>query len=117
MKEQPVTTAGLMRHRKYDAAFKQNAVDLTLQNDRTVRAIAQELGLSEHALYRWRHEYLVARPSPLARDYPRAPEEKDEEIRRLRAEVGRLRERETILKKSLGILSETPGSGMPKSTR
>jgi hypothetical protein len=53
----------------------------------------------------------------LASGYPRSSEEKDEEIRRLRAEVGRLRERETILKKSLGILSETPGSGMPESTR
>ena len=39
------------------------------------------------------------------------------EIARLRAEVVRLRERETILKKSLGILSEPPGSGMPGSMR
>ena len=36
------------------------------------------------------------------------------EIARLRAEVVRLRERETILKKSLGILSELPPRGMPK---
>jgi len=28
-----------------------------------------------------------------------------------------MRERESVLKKSLGILSETPGSGMPKLKR
>ena len=48
---------------------------------------------------------------------PQTAEEKDEEIRRLRAEVVRLQEREIVLKKSLGILSETPGSGMPKWQR
>jgi transposase len=108
--------AGLMRLRKYDEAFKQHAVDLTLQSDRKIGPIARELGISIHALYRWRHEYLSARPKPLSRELPRSVEQKDEEIRRLRAEVQRLREREQILKKSLGILSETPGSGMPGST-
>ena len=48
---------------------------------------------------------------------PQTMEEKDEEIRQLRAEVVRMREREIVLKKSLGILSETPGSGMPRSRR
>jgi len=31
--------------------------------------------------------------------------------------VMRMRERENVLKKSLGILSETPESGMPRSRR
>ena len=48
---------------------------------------------------------------------PQTMEEKDEEIRQLRAEVVRMREREIVLKKLLGILSETPGSGMPRSRR
>jgi len=48
---------------------------------------------------------------------PQTMEEKDEEIRQLRAEVVRMREREIVLKKSLGILFETPGSGMPRSRR
>ncbi len=117
MKEQQVSAPGLRRLRRYDKAFKQNAVDLTLRSERSVRAIAKELGITEHALYRWRHEYMTAPNKPLDRRYPEAPEQKDEEIRRLRAENERLREREIILKKSLGILSETPESGMPKSRR
>jgi hypothetical protein len=44
-------------------------------------------------------------------------EQAHREIARLRGEVVRLQEREMILKKSLGILSEPPRSGMPKSTR
>ena len=40
-----------------------------------------------------------------------------QENARLRAERIRMRERETVLKKSLGILSETPGSGLPRLQR
>jgi hypothetical protein len=36
---------------------------------------------------------------------------------RLRLELRRMREREDVLKKSLGILSETPTSGLPKLKR
>ena len=43
--------------------------------------------------------------------------EAGKEIGRLRAEVIRMREREVVLKKSLGILSETPESGMPRLRR
>jgi hypothetical protein len=44
-------------------------------------------------------------------------EQAEQEISRLRAEVLRMRERETVLKKTLGILSETPESGMPRLKR
>jgi len=116
MKTPEQRPAGLMRLRKYEPAFKQHAVDLTLQSERSIGQIARELGISIHALYRWRHEHLGTQARPLPRELPRSLEAKDEEIRRLRAEVQRLRERELVLKKSLGILSETPGSGMPGST-
>ena len=39
------------------------------------------------------------------------------EIRRLRAENAKLLEQREVLKKSLGILSEVPPSGMPGSNR
>lgn len=43
--------------------------------------------------------------------------EAEKEIGRLRAELIRMREREIVLKKSVGILSETPESGMPRLRR
>ena len=86
-----------------------------MQGTRTVRAIAKELGISDSMLYEWRRIYA---PRPGAEvGAPQSLEAANEEIVRLRGELMRMRERETVLKKSLGILSETPGSGMPGSKR
>jgi hypothetical protein len=40
--------------------------------------------------------------------------ELERENRELRAKLADMEVRESVLKKSLGILSEAPGSGMPK---
>jgi len=109
------TKGGYPRYRHYDETFKRHAVELTLRGGRTVRAVAEELGLPVDRLYEWRRVY-APRPG-LATTGPQTLEEKDAEIGRLREELVRMQEREIILKKSLGILSETPGSGMPKSKR
>jgi transposase-like protein len=103
--------------RQYDETFKRHAVELSLSSTRTVRAVAQELGVTYSMLYRWRELYA---PRPSGGDSsvgPRTLEQAEGEIRQLRAEVIRMRERETVLKKSLGILSETPESGMPRLKR
>ena len=99
--------------RQYDETYKRHAVDLTLQGGRTIRAIAQELGVAPSMLYEWRRAY-APRPG-VDVGAPQSLEQASEEIARLRGELVRMQEREMILKKSLGILSETPGSGMPKS--
>lgn len=105
------------KRREFDETFKRNAVQLTLKEDRPIAHVAQQLGISDSLLHAWRRQYA---PTPMGASGVKggmSPEEKDEEIVRLRAEVTRLREREIILKKSLGILSETPESGMPRSRR
>jgi transposase len=101
--------------RQYDDNYKRHAVDLTLRGDRTIAQVAQELGVNEAMLYEWRRKF-ASRPSgnPAA---PQSLEEATKEITRLRGELVRMQERETVLKKSLGILSETPESGMPESKR
>ena len=87
--------------------------DLRAEGTRTVKRVAEELGVPVDRLYEWRRQF-AERPG-VATGALRTPEEKDEEIRRLRAQLVRMQEREIILKKSLGILSETPESGMPRS--
>ena len=115
MKETQVNE--LKGHRRFDETFKRHAVELSLQTERTVKAVAEELGISPHRLYAWRLLY-APKPSGLEQAKPdRTLEQVEEDNRRLRAEVLRLREREIVLKKSLGILSETPESGMPGSRR
>lgn len=106
---------GAKPRRQYDENYKRHAVELTLRGDRSVTQVAGELGVAESMLYEWRRKY-AARPGADT-GTPQTAAEKDEEIRRLRAEVVRLQEREIVLKKSLGILSETPESGMPKWKR
>ena len=100
---------------QFDETFKQHAVELILRGGRRIRDLAQELGITEWTLYRWRQRYA---PKPGGTAIGELSEsQKDEEIRRLRAEVCRMQEREIVLKKSLGILSETPERGMPGSKR
>lgn len=107
--------SGHQPYRRYDEAFKRNAVDLTMSSGRTVRAVAEDLGVPVDRLYEWRRLYAprIGAPEP----GPQTPEQKDMEIRRLREELVRMHEREIILKKSLGILSEASADGMPRSKR
>ena len=107
--------SGATPRRKFDETYKHHAVELTLHGDRTVKTVAQELGLPAWQLYEWRKLY-APRPGD-GGPTPATLEEAVKENERLRAEVIRMRERETVLKKSLGILSETPESGMPRSRR
>ena len=107
-------TGAKPRHH-YDETYKRHAVELTLHGDRTVKAVAQELGVAPWALYEWRARY-AGRPGD-NRPAPRTLAEAEEEIADLRAEVIRMRDRESALKKAMGILSEAPGNGMPRSKR
>lgn len=104
---------GYKPRRQYDENFKRHAVDLTLQGGRTMRQVADELGINEGMLYDWRRKY-APRPG-VQTGTPQNLDEATKEIERLRSELVRMQERENVLKKSLGILSETPGSGMPRS--
>ena len=117
MKDMERNGSGAQAPRRYDETFKRHAVELTLLAGRKVRDVAEELGVKEWALYRWRQLYGPRPGGAVMATAPRTPAEAEEEIRRLRADNVRLREREIVLKKSLGILSEAPESGMPRSKR
>ncbi len=106
--------SGAKPRRQYDETYKRHAVELTLQEGRTVTAVAKELGIAAWALYEWRKQYA---PRPGDGPAPLTLEAATKENQRLRAEMVRMRERESALKKVLGILSETPESGMPRSQR
>jgi transposase-like protein len=107
--------SGATPRRQYDETYKRHAVELTLRDDRTVKAIARELGIPAWALYEWRKLYGPRPGDP--RPAPQSLAEAEKEIAELRAEVVRMRERESILKKAMGMLSEPPASGMPRSRR
>ena len=101
-------------YRKYSEQYKRDAVELWAASGRTAAAIAHELGIRRELLYKWQRQLQLPRGGERAAP-ALSPEQLREENAVLRAEVERLREQRDILKKSLGILSEAPLRGMPKS--
>jgi len=95
----PSAVAGVPRTAKrYDDAFKRQAVEHWLRADLPGTQIARELGVSDPTLNEWKRRYHGS-ATPLAA----APAA---QIRALQAELVRVREQRDILKKTLGILSE-----------
>jgi len=43
--------------RKYDDEFKKNAVKLSYASPKTVKELAEDLGIHENLLYNWRRKY------------------------------------------------------------
>ncbi len=43
--------------RKYDEDFRKNAVKLSYASPKTVKEIAEDLGIHENLLYNWRKKY------------------------------------------------------------
>ena len=101
---------------KYSEEYKREALELWRKSGRSAAKVAAELGIRAPLLYRWAKEFRgpaqQGRPGELT-----APPQVDAlkaEIRRLTEENAKLLEQREVLKKSLGILSETPPRSMPK---
>lgn len=96
--------------RKYDDAFKQQAVDLWVSSGKPARQIADELGIPKERLRRWKAQRATAPPLP-------SQAELQAELAELRRENALLRQQRDILKKTLGIISEPPNSATSASKR
>ena len=102
----------------YTDEYKQQALELWRASGRSAAKVGAELGIRPPLLYRWaRTERPPANLSPPGHKRLRTVEELEAENRRLREENAKLLEQREVLKKSLGILSEVPPSGMPGSNR
>ena len=101
----------------YTDQYKQEALELWRSSGRSAAKVAAELGIRAPLLYRWAQ--LEREPEATKREGKsrRTVEELEAENRHLRAENAKLLEQREVLKKSLGILSEVPPSGMPGSNK
>lgn len=81
------------KRRKYDAAFKAEALRLASES-RSTQAAARQLGISPKLLYRWQQAQLVAEVGSVE-------VARDPEVRALRAANKRLAQELDILKKAL----------------
>ncbi len=102
--------------REFTAEFKREAVALWETSGRPQMEIAAELGLQPSQLRRWQRllqqgQQSGSRPAPVTvAKAPAAPAPADlaAENARLRRELERARTERDILKKAIGIFSETP---------
>ena len=86
------------KRRKYDDAFKAEALRLAAES-RSTQAAAQQLGISSKLLYRWQEAKLVAEVGSVE-------VARDPEVRQLRAQLKRAEQELDILKKALVIFGQ-----------
>ena len=94
----------LRKRTRYSADFKRNAVELTLQDGKMVKEVAEDLGVHPTMLSKWRSEYLADGEEA----FPGQGnlKESEKELQRLQRENARLREEREILKKALVFFSK-----------
>ncbi len=89
------------KYKRYDEAFKRQAVEHWLVSGKSGRQIAAELGINEQSLKGWRQRFKQGPSSVVAPTLDALQAEN----RRLQRELRRAQEQRDILKKTLGILS------------
>jgi transposase len=94
------------RRRRFDKEFKYEAVQLITEGGETVASVARDLGIHENLLHKWKHQYLEEG----AEAFPGKGKLKhrDEEVRRLKRELAKVKQQRDILKKALAIFSKEP---------
>jgi transposase len=85
--------------RKYDADFRKNAVKLSYVSPKTVKEIADDLGVSESMLYRWRQRYTAQGEKTQTATL-------EEENRALRLECAELKIERDMLKKAAAYFAK-----------
>lgn len=101
------------RGQRYDESFRRQAVELWLRSGKKAEVVAGELGIRKWNLYEWRGQ---CKPLPVGGEgsggAPRTLEVVEAENLVLRRELDRIKEQRDILKKALGITSESPLSAI-----
>ena len=91
------------KRRKYTDEFKREAVRLSeTRGERTIRDVAESLGIAENLLHSWRSKYADVQEE-VRRERGETPEE---ELKRLRREVAQLKRDREILKKAAAFFAK-----------
>ncbi len=93
-----------MQKRKYDAAFKQEALQLLTVSGKSVRQIEEELGITPGLLNKWKVRYRLEPTTGAVK--PSENHELEAENRRLRRELELVKAERELLKKALKRFAE-----------
>jgi transposase-like protein len=103
--------------RKFDKTFKREAVLNWLQSGKSAEVVGEELGISANLLYAWRKLVPAVAGGRATAAKPGSVADLQGQLDAAQRELRHVREQCTILKKTLGILSEPPANGMNGSRR
>ena len=83
---------------RYDDEFKTHAVKMVVEQDRTISAVASDLGVSQPSIRRWVRQAMIAESSQHKRIA-----ELEAENKKLKKQLANTKETVDVLKKSVAI--------------
>ena len=94
--------------KRYTKEFKESAIQLALNSDKSGLQVAEELGMSEKTLYAWLKQYRKEHnlESSTSSKPSLSKESLEEENRRLRRELARVTKEREILKKATAFFAK-----------
>lgn len=112
-----IKESSVKNRRKFDETFKREAVQNWLASGKSAVVVGEELGLTAHLLYAWRKLVPAVAGGGATAAKPGSVADLQGQLEAAQRELRHVREQCTILKKTLGILSEPSPNGMNGSTR
>lgn len=112
-----IKTTSIQSRRKFDQTFKREAVQNWLHSGKSAEVVGEELGINANLLYAWRKLVPAGAGGRAPAAKPGSVAHLQSQLEAAHRELRHTREQVTILKKTLGILSEPSPNGMNGSTR
>ena len=92
------------RYQRYSAEFKREAILRSTEEGMTIKAVCEELGISERQFQRWRNELEL-----LGKDaFPGKGKSRDQELADLRRELAQVKKERDFLKEAATYFAKQP---------
>ncbi|MTI85920.1 MAG: transposase [Firmicutes bacterium] len=91
--------------KRYDKQFKEEAIQLVLNQKRPVAAVARELGVHHTTLHTWINQYKKHKEDAFPGSGNLKPD--DKEVKQLKKKIADLEEENAILKKATSIFAKS----------
>ena len=112
-----IKTSSVKSRRKFDETFRREAVQNWLNSGKSAEVVGAELGITANLLYAWRKLVPAVAGGRATAAKPGSVADLQAQLEAAQRELRHAREQCTILKKTLGILSEPSWNATNGSTR
>ena len=93
----------------YDREFKLKAIELSFEREESVKQVAQELGIPEKLLYKWRAQFSKEKNKSFPGHGKQLMSKEEKRIAELEKQLRETKLERDILKKAVGIFSKNDG--------